>query len=145
MEKREEGHADLLAFKGDGEKEDAQYLDIDASNYMCGKRIMSVELDEIVSGQVTFSDSSKIPEKERAKILIRKNNGSYQFITNVYYDPNMKNNILSMGQLLEKDYDIHVKDRGLLLRDQRNKLIAKVEMRKHWMFLLNIHSEDVKC
>ena len=31
-----------------------------------------------------------------------------QFISNVYYVPNMKNNIRSIGQLLENEYIIHM-------------------------------------
>jgi len=36
----------------------------------------------------------------------------------VYYVPDLKNNILSMGLLLEKSYSIFMKDRILHLKDK---------------------------
>ncbi|EON88766.1 hypothetical protein, partial [Plesiomonas shigelloides] len=82
--------------------------------------------DAVTNGSVTFGDESKIPVKGKGKILIRLKNGDHQFISNVYYVPNMKTNILSVGQLLEKGYNIHMKDNNLFLRDGQSKLIAKV-------------------
>lgn len=63
----------------------------------------------------------------------------------MYYVSNMKNNILSMGQLLKKGYAIHLKDHRLFLRDQKKKLlIDKVKMSKNRMFKLNLQSGDIK-
>ena len=108
--------------------DNAWYLDTGASNHMCGKRSMFVELNKTVSGNVSFGDDSKIPVKGRGNILIFLKNGKHQFISNVYYVPNMKNNILSLGQLLEKGYVIHMKDHVLSLRDDKNVIIANVPM-----------------
>ena len=75
---------------------------------MCEKRSMFVELNESVSRNVAFGDESKVVVKGRGNILIRLKNGEHQFISNVYYVLNMKRNILSLDQLLEKGYDIHL-------------------------------------
>ncbi|KAL0554273.1 hypothetical protein IC582_008190 [Cucumis melo] len=57
----------------------------------------------------------------------------------------MKNNILSLGQLLEKGYNILMKDYSLLIKDNHDKIIAKVQMTKNIMFLLNIPTDVAQC
>ena len=57
----------------------------------------------------------------------------------------MKNNILSLGQLLERGYNIHMKDCNLSIRDVNSNFIAKVPMSKNRIFLINIQSDVAKC
>ena len=56
----------------------------------------------------------------------------------------MKTNILSLRQLLEKDYNIQLKDRSCLIRDLRNNVIANVPMTRNRMFLLNIQHDVIR-
>ena len=63
---------------------------------MCGWKSMFAELDESFSGNITFNDATKIPVKGKGNILIRMKNGKHEFISNVYFVPDMKNNILSL-------------------------------------------------
>ena len=137
----------LLLARNDtsGGQENTWYLDTGASNHMSGNRSMFVQLSESVNGSVAFGDDSKVPVKGRGNILFRAKDGSHQIISNVYYVPNMKSNILSLGQLLEKGYDIHLKDYSLFLRDDKGNLITKVKMSKNRMFPLNIQNDVAKC
>jgi hypothetical protein len=57
----------------------------------------------------------------------------------------VKNNILSLGQLLDKGYEIKMKDCTLTLLDTKRVMIAKVAMTNNKMFLLNIKTDVPKC
>jgi hypothetical protein len=47
-----------------------------------------------------------------------QNDGLVGSIQDVYYVPDLKTNILSMGQLMEKGYSVLMKDRVLHLKDK---------------------------
>ncbi|KAL4341735.1 hypothetical protein GQ457_08G027600 [Hibiscus cannabinus] len=136
----------LLALKNE-ENNDAStwYLDNGARNHMCGDKEAFVKLDEKVKGNVSFGDSSKVQIQGKGTILISLKDDSHSLITDVYYVPKLKSNILSLGQLLEKGYEIHMKDRCLWLRNQYANLIAKVSMSKNRMFMLNLKMINAKC
>lgn len=59
--------------------------------------------------------------------------------------PSMKRNILSLEQLLEKGYNIRLKDTNLSIKDNASNLIAKVPMTRNRMFVLNIQNNVAKC
>ncbi|KAM2341820.1 hypothetical protein ACFX1X_014282 [Malus domestica] len=144
-EKKDNGIMLLACKNNDGNQDYTWYLDTGASNHMCGRRSMFVELNESVSDNVSFGNESKMPVKGKGNILIPLKNGGHQLISNVYYVPNMKSNILSLGQLLEKGYDIHMKNYSLFLRDDKGRFIAKVKMSKNRMFPMNIQNDVAKC
>lgn len=106
---------------------------------------MSVEIKKKVKGNVSFGDTSKIQIEGIGTILISYKDGGHKLIDEVYYVPKLKSNILSLGQLLEKEYYIHMKNLHLWLRYSNNNLIAKVYMAKNRLFPLNLKIIDAKC
>ncbi|KAK6148110.1 hypothetical protein DH2020_019022 [Rehmannia glutinosa] len=116
-----------------------------ASNHMCGYRENFIELNEKVRGNVFFGDSSNIHIQGKGTILISSKDGSHKLISDIYYVPKLKSNILSLGQFLENGYEILMKDNCLWLRDHNANLFAKVVMTKNRMFKLNMKSIDAKC
>ena len=49
---------------------DVWYLDLGASNHMCGKKELFMELAEGVHGSMSLGDSLKLPIEARGKIKI---------------------------------------------------------------------------
>ncbi|XP_028223522.1 uncharacterized protein LOC114405025 [Glycine soja] len=56
-----------------------------------------------------------------------------------------ENNDKNFGQLVEKGYEVLMKDNCLWLKDQNSNLIAKVFMSRNKMFTLSIKTNEAKC
>nr|KYP38812.1 Retrovirus-related Pol polyprotein from transposon TNT 1-94 [Cajanus cajan] len=93
------------------------YLDTGASNHMCGEESFFNELIKVKAGFVSFGDDSKVAVKGRGTIKFMQKDGRVGEIRNVYYVPELKNNILSMGQMMEKGNSVLMKDRVLYLKE----------------------------
>ncbi|KAJ1378995.1 Zinc finger, CCHC-type [Sesbania bispinosa] len=94
------------------------YLDTGASNHMCGNERLFKELSKVEYGSVSFGDASKVTVKGRGTIWYQQKNERVGEIRDVYYVPDLRSNIMSMGQLMEKGYSVLMKDRELQLKDK---------------------------
>jgi len=83
VEEKDEKIETVLLARGSNEgiHENSWCLDTGASNHMCGKNSMFMELDESVRGNVSFGDDSKILVEGKCNILIRLKDGRQQFIS----------------------------------------------------------------
>ncbi|KAI5438647.1 hypothetical protein KIW84_024397 [Lathyrus oleraceus] len=121
------------------------YLDSGASNHMCGHKHLFKEMRKIEDGNVSFGDASKGKVEGKGTIRYLQKDGLIGSIQDVYYVPNLKTNILSLGQLTEKGYSILMKERILHLKDKLGHLIARVELEKNRMYKLNLINVREKC
>ncbi|KAI5429547.1 hypothetical protein KIW84_034217 [Lathyrus oleraceus] len=121
------------------------YLDSGASNHMCGHKHLFKEMRKIEDGNVSFGDASKVKVEGKGTIRYLQKDGLIGSIQDVYYVPNLKTNILSLGQLTEKGYSILMKERILYLKDKLGHLIARVEMERNRMYKLNLINVREKC
>ncbi|XP_027187614.1 uncharacterized protein [Cicer arietinum] len=78
------------------------YLDTRRSIHMIGHKCWFISIDEKVKTEIRFADNNTIKAEGVGKILIQRMDDKQSFICDVLYVPNMKNNVLSLGQLLEK-------------------------------------------
>ncbi|KAK8318181.1 hypothetical protein V6Z12_A13G158100 [Gossypium hirsutum] len=78
------------------------YLDTGASNHMCGHKHLFKEMRKVETGDVSFGDASKVEVKGQGTVCYLQKDGLVGSIQDLYYVPDLKSNILSMGQLMEK-------------------------------------------
>ena len=94
----------MLALKEESKnKKSMWYLDNGACNHMTSDRSKFMKIDSNIGGHITFGDSSKMKIKDKGIILIQSKNNSHKILSDIYYIPKLRSNILSPGQLLDRE------------------------------------------
>ncbi|GJW21496.1 putative RNA-directed DNA polymerase [Tanacetum coccineum] len=91
----------FMADASDESKGMLWFLDSGCSNHMCGNKDRFVDLDSSFSTSVKLGNNTRmmVIGKGRVKLFL---NGSTFIINDVYYVPDLKNNLLSIRQLQQK-------------------------------------------
>lgn len=118
------------------------YLDNGASNHMSGDRRYFSNIDETITGKVRFGDDSRIDIKGKGSIEFLDRNGEPRKILDVYYIPDLKSNIISLGQATESGCDIRMKDEYLIMYDREGKLIAKAARSKNRLYKVRMKIKE---
>ncbi|TXG52111.1 hypothetical protein EZV62_021280 [Acer yangbiense] len=121
------------------------FLDSGCSNHMCGEKEMFTQLDESFTSSVNFGNDTTVPVMGKGKISITLKDGSQNAISDVLFVPNLHKNLLSVGQLLEKGYDIRIHEGICTINSAQKGLIAKVKMSQNRLFPLLINSDSLPC
>jgi len=93
---------------------------------MCGKKELFADLDDSFRTTVKFEDDIFVSVTGKWWILITLKNGDHRYIYDVFYVPDMKSNLLSMRQLSEKGYVIHIVENQFSIFDKEGSLILKL-------------------
>lgn len=121
------------------------YLDTGASNHMSGCRDVFTELDMTVSGTVKFGDGSVAEIRGRGTVMFQSQTEEHKVLTNVYYIPQLRSNIISLGQLDENGCKSILEDGTLYIYDQERHLLAKVRRSSNRLYVLNLQPAQPVC
>ena len=101
-------------------------LDTGASNHMTGSRAVLTHLNEGVKGTVRFGDGSSVEIHGVGSMVIEGRQQEHKVLTDIYYIPKLKSNIVSLGQLEEKGFEVSLKNGRCNVFDQggNNLLIS---------------------
>ncbi|GMQ00425.1 hypothetical protein CsSME_00047520 [Camellia sinensis var. sinensis] len=121
-----------IKFCGEGRRGFSSY----GFNHMCGNKSIFSELDESFHSTVKFGDDSTISVMGKGTIQIQTSKSAKQTISNVFYVPGLKTNLLSVGQLQEKGYQIIIKEGTCRIHDPKMGLITQVNMTSNRIFSL---------
>jgi hypothetical protein len=89
---------------------------------MTGPREFFSDLDSSVKGFVKFSNASTIEIKGVGSVIFKAKTGEHCLLTGVYYNPALKNSIISVGQLDENSLWVEIEDGVLHIWDRGRHL-----------------------
>ncbi|KAJ0040709.1 hypothetical protein Pint_28005 [Pistacia integerrima] len=119
----------------DDKRKGAWFLDSGCSNHMSGNKEWFTNIDDQCCHSVKLGNDTKMAVIGRGNVKFHVN-GITQVITDVYYVPKLKNNLLSIGQLQEKGAAILIKDGVCGVYHPRKGLIMQTPMSTNRMFVI---------
>ena len=131
----------------DKEQRESQvwYLDNGASNHMTGQRGKFKELDERVTGKVKFGDGSTVSIEGKGSVAFQCKNGEERVLQEVYFIPNLCNNIISLGQLSEAGNKVILEGDYLWVYEGEGKLLMKVKKSENRLYKISLEESRPSC
>ena len=115
-------------------------IDSGCSNHMTHNKSLFKEWCEITSSKVRVGDGKHIAVKGKGTISIPTCHGT-KLITDVLYVPDINQNLLSVGELVEKGYKVLFKNYYCLIKDGNGSDLFRIRM-KGKSFVLNPLEEE---
>eukprot|EP00253_Pinus_taeda_P016095 PITA_16095 len=96
-----------------------------------------------MKSEVTLGTDSKVSVMGKGEVKIFTKQGERKTIADAYYVPGMRCNLLSIGQLVQKGYNVYFVNDVCTIMDipPRKRCIAEVKMTRNRMFPLRIRAD----
>jgi hypothetical protein len=142
QEQYEEDQELLLAISGfTTNKPSKEWLiDSGCTNHMTYDRDLFKELNKTSISNVRIGNGEQIAVEGIGTISIKTHAGMQQ-ISNVLYVPEINQNLLSVAQLLEKNYKVIFEHKSCVIKDQNNKEVIAFQI-KGKRFVLDLMKND---
>ncbi|XP_073224742.1 uncharacterized protein [Cicer arietinum] len=121
------------------------YLESGCSTHMTGRKDWFVKINQAMRSRVKFADDTTLAADGIGDVLIMRRDGGHSLIKDVLYIPGIKCNLLSIGQLLERNYMIQMENKVLRVLDQNGVLILKAPMAANRTFKIESKIMEHRC
>ena len=112
---------------------------------MTGNRDYFKHINETITGKVRFGDDSHIDIKGKGPVIFLSKNGEKRILADVYYIPNLRSNIISLGQATESGCDVRMRDDYLTIHDKEGRLITRAKRSQNRLYKVCLNRDDAKC
>ncbi|XP_010480731.1 PREDICTED: uncharacterized protein LOC104774132 [Camelina sativa] len=140
-----EKKVDPKKYETDTKEDNVWYLDNGASNHMTGDRRYFSSLDTTITGKVRFGDDSRVDIKGNGSIEFVDMNGEERTMSSVYYIPDLKSSIISLGQATEVGFDVRMRGEDLTMHDTDGKLVVKTTRSRNRLYKVRMNIKDHMC
>ena len=118
--------------------ENIWYLDNGESNHLTGDQRYFSSIDNTITGKVRFGDDSRIDIKGKGTISFTDMNAASRKMTDVYFIPDLKSNIISLGQATEAECDIRLRGEELTMHDQHGTLLVNAKRSRNRLYKVHM-------
>jgi hypothetical protein len=145
----EEGTSETMFISCQITKEDHNkdlwLLDSGCNNHMTGNKKLFSSIDSSIQSEITLGDDYHVKALGKGVVSVLTKKNEKKYILDVFYVPNLRHNLISIGQLSQNGYDVRFKDSTCTILDKppSRRLVAKVQMTKNRMFPLNLRSVNM--
>ncbi|XP_050895198.1 uncharacterized protein LOC127101799 [Lathyrus oleraceus] len=87
-----------------------------------------IKINRAMKNKVKLANDTILMADGISDVLIMRRDGGNSLIKYILYIQGIKCNLLSIGQLLEKGYKIHMENKGLRVMDANGVLVLKAPM-----------------
>ncbi|PKU78743.1 5'-3' exoribonuclease 2 [Dendrobium catenatum] len=112
-----------------GDSGDVWFIDTGCNNHITDYRRLFVTLDNTIQSEVCTGDDNKLFVEGKCDILVQTRKGEKK-ISYVFFVPNLKHNLLSVGQLNQKGYVLILSFDTCTIKDKYGFSVAKVTPNK---------------
>ena len=92
-----------------------------------------------------FGDNSRVDIKGKRSILFISQDGGKKLLSDVYFIPNLRSNIINLGQATEAGCDIRMRGDTLTLHDKEGNLIVRANRSGNRLYNVFMELRDPKC
>ena len=116
-------------------KQCAWFLDSGCSNHMTGEKKWFCSLDETYRNNVRLGNDVRMSVMGKGSVRLDIE-GVMHMLTDVYYVPDLMNNLISVGQVQENGVEILIKKGICSIFHPRKGLITRIQMTANRMFMI---------
>ena len=98
------------------------------------------EIDRTAISKVRIGNGEYIPVKGKGTVAIESQTG-LKLIYDVLFVPDIDQNLLNVGQLVEKEFKVYFEDRNCIIKDAEGKEVFNIKM-KGKSFALNLLEDE---
>ncbi|CAJ2652692.1 unnamed protein product [Trifolium pratense] len=111
-----------------GSSKETWLIDSGCTNHMTHNVGIFKELDKSFFSKVTIGNGEHVDVKGKGVVAVETPSG-IKYISDVLFVPEINQSLLSVGQMMEKNYSLHFKDKRCTILDPAGSMLMTVEIR----------------
>ena len=127
-------------------EEEIWLLDSGCSNHMIGEKSLLSALDYSYKSSIRLGNKKRLEILGKGEMQVPTRQGTMK-VKNIYYTLDLKQSLLSIGQMREKNYELVFEDKMCKIYDKNHggRLVTTIQMTKNKLFPIKVFEKNGGC